>query len=299
MAATIRTIMATLALLGAVVAALGGRTAQWLDTVAHHPAPLQQILGPLAHDDRVRLAVSAAVIDATTEQLPASVDSLPGLRPRLEALVHEAVSQAMATEEVAGAWAASIDRSRVDLVAGLDAMRNSAADAPTVWLHVGPFVELGLARLTAATPAALRDVIAGLDLPADVRIPLGRPDPQQAAWAAEMLDLARGWAWWYAAAAALSIIGLAIGPRRGRWAALIFATGLGLAILLLARRELSDLAVPTGDGLVAAVQARLLDGTAESLLAWTEPVVTAGWVLLALGVLGLGLASFRHRRTDH
>ena len=286
----VRSLLALLLMSAGVIAALGGVFAQWLDTTAHTPEPLQAIVGPVATDPRVLGAIVAEVTAAVVEQLPPSLDGIPGVRDQVEALVTLSMNEIAASEGFGQAWEESLNLSRADFVAELELMQ-SGGDAPTLWLNLAPFVELGAARLAEISPEILRPYVAQIPMPEDVRIALGRPDTVQAGYAADALSLASHWVWYYAAAATLAVIGLAVGSRRGRWAAWILAVAGGLGGLLLARGLLTDRAgAAGGDSLPAVVLAALVDGTTSSLLDWTAPAVAAAWALLALGAVGLLMA---------
>lgn len=283
----VRSLLALLLMSAGVIAALGGVIAQWLDTTARTPEPMQAIVGPVASDPRVLGAIVVELTAAVVEQLPPALDGVPGLRDQVEALVTLSMSEISASEGFTQAWEESIDLSRTDFVTALDLM-SDGGDAPTLWLSLAPFVELGEARLAEISPEILRPYVAQIPMPENPRIALGRPDTVQAGYAADALSLARHWVWFYGAAAALAILGLAAGSRRGRWVAWILAVAGGLAGLVLARGLLAErAAAPGGDSLAAVVQAALVDGTTSSLLAWTAPAVTAGWALLILGGVGL------------
>lgn len=296
MSSVARSLLALLLMLAAVASALGGVAAQWLDRTARTPEPLQTIVGSLASDTRVREAMAAELTTGVIAQLPPGVDQLPGVRAQLEALITQAIDETLAGEDLAEAWDEAIDVSRADFVAALDRMR-SGGDAPTLWLHLGPFVELGGARLVEISPEALRPLVAQVPLPDDLRIALGRPDTVQAGYAADMLALARQWAWFYVAAGVLAVLGLAVGSRRGRWVAWLLAAGAGLLVVVVGRDLVAGRAgAASGESVSSVVQAALVDGTVASLLEWTAPVATVGWVLLGLGVAALILAAVLRRQ---
>lgn len=293
----VRSLLALLLMSAGVIAALGGVTAQWLDTTARTPEPMQAIVGPVASDPRVLGAIVVELTAAIVEQLPPALDGIPGLRDQVEALVTLAMNEVSASEGFTQAWEESIDLSRTDFVAALDRMQ-SGGDAPTLWLNLDPFVELGATRLTEISPEILRPYVAQIPMPEDLRIALGRPDTVQAGYAADALSLARHWVWFYLSGAALAVIGLAVGSRRGRWVAWILAVAGGLAGLMAARSFLSDRAASVGgDTLPAVVQAALVDGATTSLLAWTAPAVTVGWALLAFGGAALVMSWVRRPRS--
>ena len=297
MAGFVRTTISLVLLLAAVGAALAGLGAHWLDRVARTPAPLHSIAGPLASDQRVMDAIAVELSAAAVARLPAAVDLLPGVRTQLEDLIGRAVDAALTDDGVTAAWHEAIDLSRADFVTGLDAMRTEGADAPTLWLPLGPFIEVGQTRLLEMTPEPLRPFVTGLNIPAEeLRIALGRPDTVQAGYAADGLALARHWIWFYAAAALLAVLGLAVGSRRGRWLAWTLAAGAGTVAVVLGRRTLAAVSIPDGDSIATAVQAGLVEGTSSSLLEWTASAVTVGWALVAFGLLGLAVTSARARR---
>ena len=147
----VRSLLALLLMSAGVIAALGGVTAQWLDTTARTPEPMQAIVGPVASDPRVLGAIVVELTAAIVEQLPPALDGIPGLRDQVEALVTLAMNEVSASEGFTQAWEESIDLSRTDFVAALDRMQ-SGGDAPTLWLNLDPFVELGATRLTEISP---------------------------------------------------------------------------------------------------------------------------------------------------
>ncbi|MHA6524643.1 hypothetical protein [Tessaracoccus sp. G1721] len=286
----VRSLLALLLMSAGVMSALGGVAAQWLDTTARTSEPMRVIVGPVASDPRVLGAIAVELTAAVVEQLPPVVDRIPGVRDQVEELVTLAMNQIAGSEGFNQAWEESIDLSRADFVAGLDLMR-SGGDAPTLWLTLDPFVELGMSRLVEISPEILRPYVTQIPMSGDLRVALGRPDTVQAGYAADALSLARHWIWFYAAAAALAVIGLAVGSWRGRWVAWILAVAGGLAGLTFARGLLAERAAAAGgDSLQAVVQAALVDGATSSLLTWTAPAVTTGWVLLVLGGVALVVA---------
>ena len=64
----VRSLLALLLMSAGVIAALGGVTAQWLDTTARTPEPMQAIVGPVASDPRVLGAIVVELTAAIVEQ---------------------------------------------------------------------------------------------------------------------------------------------------------------------------------------------------------------------------------------
>ncbi len=293
MTSLVRTLASSLLLLVAVATALAGVAAQWTDRLARTPGPLQEILAPLATDERVHAAIADAMTESAAAQFPTLSGAFPGLEEQLNSLVEEAVAETMSGDGVAAAWDESVELSRVALVEELDALHAAGGDAPTVWLYLTPFVELGRQRLIDITPEPFTGLVNRIELSGDLKIALGRPDTQQAMLAADIVFVAQGWMWFHIAAIVLATVGLVIGSRRGRWLALLGASLAGVIALMLARRALIGLTVADEGSLAHAVGTTLLEGTVESLLGWTLPAVVAGWALVAVGGAGIALTARR------
>lgn len=295
MSSFVRTFVSSVLLIAAVAAALAGLSAQWLDQLARTPQPTQEIMAPLATDERVHAAIADAMSEAATQQFPALAEAFPDLEPRFKALVEQAIAETLSGEGVSAAWDESVDRSRESLVADLDAMRETGGDAPTVWLDLGPFAELAQERLLDITPEPFTGLVERIELPGDLRLALGRPDAEQAGLAADALHVAQWWGWFYAVAVVLAAVGLIVGSRRGRWLALIGASGLGVLTLIGARAAIGFVDAPAGNSVARAVGTTVWEGTSASLLAWTWPAVVAGWILVAAGVAGLVMTAVGRR----
>lgn len=295
-----RSLLSLILLTAAAAVALVGMGLHWVDRAARTPEPIRQIIGPVTSDDPVIRAIATELETAAVQQIPEAADLLPGARDELAGLIGQAIGFALGEESVNRAWFQSVDGTRIRLMNSLDAVRDQGADAPTVWFPLAPFVELGQARLNELAGPALQPLVAQLEVPGDLAVPLGRLDAGPAQRAANIIGLARDWRWYYAGAAGLAMVGLLSGSRRGRWVALLIATALGLVGLFAAARATEFVPVPPGDSLSGAIRARLVTGSTASVNAWIDTAMMVGYVALAVSVLGLIVASLAaRRRRDH
>lgn len=291
-----RSLLSLILLIAAVAVALAGMGLHWVDRAARTPEPVRRIVGPVTSDDPLIAAIATELETAAIQQIPESADLVRGAHDQLAALITQAIDVALSDDRLNQAWFESVDGTRIRLMNSLDAVRDRGADAPTVWLPLTPFVELGEAKLQELGGPALQPLVAQLQLPDDLAVPLGRLDAGPAQRAANIVGLARDWRWYYAGAAGLAAVGLLAGSRRGRWTALLIASTLGLVGLFLAARATEFLPVPASDSISGAIRARLITGSTASVNAWIDTAMMAGYVTIGVAVLGLIVASVAARR---
>lgn len=284
----VRSFLAFVILLMAVASAVAGVGARWVDAVARTQEPAEMIVAPLATDRSVRSAIASELETAAKREIPEAVDQIPNLRATLEALLATAVDNALEDPGVENAWKQTITASRVALVEDLDAYRSDAAETPTIWLDLSPFVTLGREKLLAAADETVRPYLEQVAWDKDVRVALGRPDATVTKLASETIAMAQHWKWMFVATALLGVLGLLIGSRRGRWVASILAALLGLGGVVLGRFALGRFRMPRADSVEGAVTGRLADGAVASLLEWTAQV--PWWLLGVVGVSVVALS---------
>lgn len=296
----LRSVIAFTALVLAGALGLGAVGAHFLDRVARTPAPMQRILGSLITEPESSAALSEALAtemaDSLTQGFSSESPIGQQINERVTAIVAEATQATLADPGVQRAWNESVNLSRAAYVADLDAMREDGAlESPTVRLDLTPMLDLGRARLIEVTPEALRPVVELVQF-GQVQLPLGQPEASTSRVLAEAIGAARTWPYLYLAAAILTILGLIVGTRRGRWVALLLAGVITALELWYARAWVRSVAAPNGDSLAALVRSGVVDGGISAFLEFTQPALYAAFGAIALGALGVLLTGFSSRR---
>lgn len=292
----IRSTAALVLLIVAVALALLGVGSQWLDGVARTPEPVRELVGSVARDDAVVQAIAGELEAGAHRAVDNWVEHFPGLREQFEVLLRQSIDRALSNEALNQAWYASVDLTRRSAVEGLDAMRDGPGTTPVVSFPLRPFIDLAEAELYAWAEPPLDRYLQDLRFDKDVSMPLGTIPQPIATWASEGLGVARYWPWMYAAAGLLGLVGLLVGSRRGRWVALLIATGLGIGALMLGRASVDSLTLPSGSSVIAAVQNRLVTGATESVVERLDLTLIVGAALFAVALVGLSVAAASRRR---
>ena len=254
-------------------------------------------MGPVTSDDAVIRAIAVELGSAAKREIPDVVDLL-GIRRDLEDLLTVAIDRALASEGVNRAWFEAIDMARAGVVAGLDSVREEGSDSPTLWFRARPVRRTRARQAHQLADPSLHRYLDQIEFKTDLAIPLGRAENNQAATAAEALGIAKDWRLMYVGATLLALMGLAVGSRRGRWAALLIAGGVGVATVLAGLRGIEFIPIPSGRTISGAIQSRIVGGTAQSLTTWLETTLTWGYVVLAIGLVGISVAAASRRRTN-
>lgn len=292
----IRSTLALLLLLASAGVALLGVGSQWLDALARTPEPAREIVGGVTRDDAVVRAIATQMENSAKSALSDYIDFIPGLREQLEVLIRQGIDLALADADLNKAWFESVDLTRASTVEALDAMRSGPGTTPTVNFPLRPFLELGEAKLYEVADLRLHEYIKELHFPKDVTLPLGTVPQPAATWASEGLGVAEKWPWIYGGAAALALVGLVVGSRRGRWVALLLAAGAAAAALVVAKGLVGSYGVPSGTGIVAAIQDRLINGATTSMLARMDVALIATIGVAVVAVIGLTVSASLSRR---
>ena len=283
----VRSLLAVVLLALAASAAFLGLGAHWVHRTATTQDALPAILAPVPKDPRVISALTGELISALQERVPPAAGLIPGFQDQLDSLIADAIETAMADPGVDVAWRTSVDLSRASFISDLAAVREGSLEAPTIWLEMSPFVALGRDTLYARTDSSLHRYLDLIDWPTDLRVALGRPDTHSAMLAADGLAVAQHWRSYYAAAAILALLGLALGSRRGRWGALLAVAVASLGAMALATLALGRVAATGGESLAGALKASLITGSVAALADFAQPAWFVAGGAALLGAVGL------------
>lgn len=290
-----RAIISVVLMCVAGLAAVAGCAAQWVDLAARTPTPTRQIVGPVVTDPEVLASLSATLAAEIQQRVPSSVEAVPQLEEQLNELISTAAEATLADPRIDRAWLATIDATRAGVVADLDLVHAGELEDPTLWLDLTPFTALAKEQAYAATPERLHRFLDEIEWPAELRVPLAHPDPHYSKLAAEVVTLSAGWVWCYVAAGLAALLGFLVGGRRSRWVAVALGGVVAAGVILFGHRVLGQVSVAEGDTIGRTVAASLANGTANALIDWTMPALYASAAAVALGVLGVIVASFSRR----
>lgn len=286
-----RSFIAFTLLIVAVVLGFGGMGAHWTDRLARTPAPMQRILGPLAGNEQVVAALKETLAAETKRALPAGLRDMPVLGEQIDGVIVAAVDATLADPGVLRAWNESINRSRVAYVAALDSLRgDEALESPTLWFNLTPFAELGATKLLEVAPEAFHPHLSQLQV-TELRLPLGQPPASLSKSIADGVGAARNWPYFYVGAALFAVGGLATGTRRGRWIALALAGVFAAVGLWFGRSVVETVGFPAGDSLAAVIRTSIVSGGTQSFLEFTQPALYVAYGAVAVGLLGVLIAS--------
>ncbi|MDO5501428.1 MAG: hypothetical protein Q4F67_17300 [Propionibacteriaceae bacterium] len=290
-----RSFIAFTLLVVAVVLGFGGMGAHWLDRLARTPAPMQQIVGPLASDEEVLTELNATLTAEALAAVPAEIRDLPGVGEQISGVLGLAVDAAAADPGMQRAFNESINRSRVSYVAALDNVRgDQSLEAPTIWFDLTPVAELGQSKLRDVSDATLHPYLDLLQ-PGEIALPLGQPSASITGTIADGIGTARHWPWMYVGAALLTIGALFAGSRHGRWVALTLAGVFAAVGLWFGRSVIDTVGFPRGDTLAATIRTQIVDGGKQHFLDFTHPAMYVAYGAIALGILGLIIAAVTRR----
>lgn len=290
-----RSFIAFTLLLVAVGLGFGALGAQWMDRLARTPAPMQRIVGPLASDPAVIGALKETLTFEAKRAIPQELAALPVIGEQVDAVVAGAVDTALADPGMQRAWNESVNRSRAAYVAELDKVRaDETLESPTIWFDLTPLVQLGQSKLREVAPEALHPHLDQVQFE-QARLPLGQPSASMSKSMADGVGAARNWPWLYLAAGVLVVVALFTGSRRGRWVALALAAVVAMVGLWFGRAMVESVTFPGGESLAATIRTAIVSGGTQSFLDATQPALYVAYGAVALGVVGLLIASLGRR----
>lgn len=283
---TLAVVLAVLAVLAAALG-LGARTAY---LIVNTPEPLQRILGPLATNERLLEVLPQELGTQLAAQIAADVPVPRLLQGPLETAISQSGAALVSDPGFASAWNTTIENTRRDYVAKLDAAAASGQREATLELDLAPLVTSAYGTLfTSLEGSAL-----GRLLPQDLEVPPVVVDtnwPQEETLSADAanrwLALAAGWGWLLAAAAVLLAGALLLAPRdfRGRVFIVTGAASLVLAVVLVVfGYNISGMPVQ-GSELTRLVVEQLATGVRGELREISNALIIGGVVAL-LAALG-------------
>lgn len=277
--------------------AVTGSVARWADGVANTPAPVQEIVGPLSTNPQVQRAVSAALTDTITDQIPTIAGAVPGLHARLEKLIGEAVTATLADPSVDAAWRESLELTRQDLLADIEAYAADPSEVPTIHLDLSPFADAAKVKMAGLTSDPRVQVfIAELNFGRDLSVAVGRPDAAQLDMVVFGIECASQWLWFYVGAGVLAGAGLVAGTRTGRWACLLVAAGLSALAVASIRFAGAFTPAPGGTGLTSTLASTVMVNTSASLASWLTTALYGSLVVALIAVVGIVLTAVRRPR---
>ncbi|MFC7400800.1 hypothetical protein [Citricoccus sp. GCM10030269] len=222
-------------------------------------------------------------------------------------------------------WVARIDRLAEDLPTPADAAREAASwdaaspsesspsesspadDAATVHLQIAPLMDLGVDRLADAVSGVpggesiaetLENGLADASEDSLTSVDLSVPDPDAVPRDAMVMtvDNLHRWPWLAGASAVLALVALLVAPRRRRGVPLVVLGMTILAVGVVCRWGLEEMAPAAGvDGIARAASASLLDGIRDYWMPDTAILLGCGGLALAMGAVTT-MVSHRRRR---
>jgi hypothetical protein len=293
----LRSVVAFLLLAAAAALGVGGAVAQWADRAARTSGPMREIVAPITHFETTRSALAGVLTERAVSEIPTIAEAVPGLTGLIEGLISDAVAATLDDPGVDRAWIAALDSTRAGVVADIEGY--DGGTPPTLWFDLAPFGDLARDRLVSAAPDRVKPFVEEISWTTELRAPMVRLDPTQTELAAGALKWTSRWGWFYAGAAVLAVVGLVVGPRRGRWVALLAAALLTLAGLAAADSFLWAATIPDRSGLGPELARIIVESGTAHLAQWLHP-----GRYVALGAAGLGALGIwytwprRHRGID-
>lgn len=288
-----RSFIAFTLLLIAVGLGFAAMGAHWVDRVARTPAPMQEIIGPLASNEGIGTALTQTLTEEATKAIPTALVEMPIVGEQVIAIINQAAIATLADPGVQRAWNESINLSRSSYVAALDDVHgDETLEAPTIWFDLAPFASLGKSKLLELSPAALHPSLEEIEF-ADVRLSLGQPSESITGALADGVNAARAWPWLYLASAVAALVALLVGSRRGRWIALLLAGVIATVGTWFGRSQAEAVTFQPGDSLAATIRTQIVEGGTSHFLSFTEPGLYVAYAMVGLGVLGLLLTALK------
>ncbi|OIH86825.1 hypothetical protein BLJ79_02390 [Arthrobacter sp. UCD-GKA] len=293
-------VLMVIAVLLGFAAMFGSAAARMADT----PAPLQAILGPLASDPELRRVLPGTLGTELAARITAQTAVPQILAGPLDNAIATAGGALLEDPAFRPAWEATIEATRVDFTARLQAAQDpgsgNPAEAEQVTLHLdlAPLLGSGYGTLHAslqgsALGAVLPEAIPATPVVLDTGWP--RADQLPTATLNNWLSLARGASWMLGGAVLAAAAGMLLATRRARPWALLAGGAAALLLGTATRLWVGSLgSTGTEDGtasLQGLVTDRLVAGVAGEFGAATTILATGGIIVMLAGAGWAWMAS--------
>ena len=291
-----RQVLSVLSLLLAAVLAGSALAGFQINQLLREEEPIREIAGELPQQEGFSELVSQTLLDRLETELPGGLGSLLG--EGADSAVASLVTSMLENEEVEAAWDETLQGTRSDYTAQLEAMfdQGTTGDSSDLDLAVdlSPMAEAMTGPLREGLDSALGWLpfldtssfeFLAPELVVDIEATTGEgADPYT--WAL-LAELSRHWLVLAVLAGVMLGVGMLLGPRRSRWVALtlggLLGVGLGLWIALtVAAPEFGAVADGASQSLVEHLETRITE--------WAQP---AWWIfsgaagaVVVLGLLG-------------
>lgn len=285
----IRNFFAGILLLAATLCALAGSVLQWTNHTATSPESTQQLVQAIARDETVKGAVTDLLRSSIEQQIPESVNQIPGLRTKLKETIGTGVSTAMSSPEVQSAWESTLNDSRETLLKDLTEYGSGRTRTPpSVKVNLDPLISRTWQAIRSNAGPEISTYMDQFETPTGVQAKVADVPAQQADQASQILALASYWWLFHVAAGLLLIGGLLLGTRIGRWVLLAVFAAAGLGAVALIRGLSGFVSFPnSGNQLVWTLETQITRHLSSSLSSWLDPL----WYgFLGLVVVGLVVA---------
>ena len=282
----IRNFFAGILLLAAVLCALAGSILQWANRTASSPESTQLLVQAIAKDEAVRGAVTDLLRNSIEQQIPETVDQIPGARAKLNNTIEAGISTAMSSPEVQSAWESTLNDSRETLLKDLTEYGSGRTRTPpSVKVNLDPLISRTWQAIRSNAGPEISTYMDRFETPTGVQAKVADFPAQQADQASQILALASYWWLFHVAAGLLLIGGLLLGTRIGRWVLLAVFAAAGLGAVALIRGLGGFITFPNpANQLVQTLETQITSHLSSSLSAWLDPL----WYgYLGLVVVGL------------
>ncbi|MGJ9407050.1 hypothetical protein ACHABQ_12085 [Nesterenkonia aurantiaca] len=295
-----RQALSVLSLLLAAVLAAASLAGFQINQLLREEEPIAQIAGELPAQQGFSELVSETLLDRLESELPGGVSDLLG--DRADSAVDSLVASMLENEEVDAAWNETLQGTRADYTAQLEAMfdQGTTGDASDLDLAVdlSPMAEAMTGPLREGLDSALGWLpfldtssfeFLAPELVVDIEASTGE-DADPYTWAL-LVELSKHWLVLAVLSAIMVAVGLLLGPGRSRWVALtlggLLGLGLGLWVAL-------TVAAPEFGAVSDAATQSLVEHLESQITDWAQP---AWWIFsgaagaaVVLGLLGSAAA---------
>ena len=285
----IRNFFAGILLLAAVLCALAGSILQWANRTVSSPESTQLLVQAIAKDEAVRGAVTDLLRNSIEQQIPETVDQIPGARAKLNNTIEAGIGTAMSSPEVQSAWESTLNDSRETLLKDLTEYGSGRTRTPpSVKVTLDPLISRTWQAIRSNAGPEISTYMDRFETPTGVQAKVADVPAQQADQASQILALASYWWLFHVAAGLLLIGGLLLGTRIGRWVLLAVFAAAGLGAVALIRGLGEFVTFPnSGNQLVWTIETQITRHLSSSLSSWLDPL----WYgFLGLVVVGLVVA---------
>ena len=285
----IRNFFAGILLLAAVLCALAGSILQWANRTVSSPESTQLLVQAIAKDEAVRGAVTDLLRNSIEQQIPETVDQIPGARAKLNNTIEAGIGTAMSSPEVQSAWESTLNDSRETLLKDLTEYGSGRTRTPpSVKVTLDPLISRTWQAIRSNAGPEISTYMDRFETPTGVQAKVADVPAQQADQASQILALASYWWLFHVAAGLLLIGGLLLGTRIGRWVLLAVFAAAGLGAVALIRGLGEFVTFPnSGNQLVWTIETQITRQLSSSLSSWLDPL----WYgFLGLVVVGLVVA---------